>query len=157
MPVEISLARGSVRIAGVDAAISGHTLALALFLAAEGRPVSRERLGAALFHAASRESENAVKVYVHRLRSIIGKDAIVRRAEGYAYSPLVRVDLPEIEAFIAYALDGLAATSATRIRARKILSDLSNGRPDSVLRWQWFAPIERKLRVLERRLRSVCA
>jgi len=157
MPVEISLVRGSVRVAGVDAAVSGHTLALALFLAAEGRPVSRERLGAALFHANSRGNENAVKVYVHRLRSIIGKDAIVRRADGYAYSPFVRVDLREIEAFVAYAIDDAAPTVSMRARARKMLSDLSVGRPDSVLRWHWFTPIERKLRALERCLRDLCA
>jgi hypothetical protein len=157
MPVEISLAKASVRIAGVDAAISGHTLALALFLAAEGRPVSRERLGAALFHADSRTRENAVKVYVHRLRSVIGKDAIVRRADGYVYSPFVRVDLPEIEAFVDYAIDEAAPTSALRARARNMLAEFSIGRPDSVLRWNWFAPVERKLRALERRLRALCA
>lgn len=156
MPIEISLATGSVRIDGADVPISGHTLALALFLAIERRPVSRERLGAVLFHTHSRISENAVKVYVHRLRSIIGKDAIVRRADGYMYDSAVRVDLPLIEAFVIYATDEPSANAATRDRARKLLADLATGRPDAVLRWEWFAPVERRLRALERQLRVRC-
>ena len=96
MPVEISLATASVRVDGCDIPMSGHVLALALYLAAERRPVSRPVLARALFNGRGPAGENAVKVYVHRLRAIIGKDAIVRKADGYAYSKSVRVDLPAI-------------------------------------------------------------
>ena len=157
MPVEISLATASVRVAGADVPVSGHTLALALFLAAEGRPVSRERLAAALLHADSRVSENAVKVYVHRLRSIIGKEAIIRRADGYAYNSFVRVDLPEIEAFAIYAFSETMPTTALRARAHDFLATLSSGRPDSVLAWKWFSPVEKRLLALERLMRMLCS
>lgn len=156
MPIEISLATASIRISGADAPVSGHTLALALYLAAEGRPVSRARLGSTLFHADSRARENAVKVYVHRLRSIIGKESIIRRADGYAYSDRICVDLPEIEAFVAKVEDGVLHSTAMRIRARRILSELSTGRPDAVLRWEWFEPVEQRLRALQNRLHSFC-
>jgi hypothetical protein len=89
------------------------------------------------------------------LRAAIGKTAIVRRADGYAYNDFVRVDLPEIEAFVAYATDDRTASAALRARARKLLAELSTGRPDTVVRWAWFAPVERKLRALERRLRAL--
>lgn len=156
MPVEVSLAQANVRVDGADVPLSGHTLALALFFAAHPRPVSREHLGSEVFHAHSRAGENAVKVYVHRLRAVIGKEAIVRRAEGYLYSSRVRVDLPEIERFVTHAAHLVVLTTPARAGAQAILNALSAGRPDAVLQWEWFRPVERRLRALERRLRTVC-
>lgn len=152
MPVAISLATASVRVAGRDVAVSGHTLALALYLAAQRRPVSRAEIASALFESRGQAGMNAVKVYVHRLRAVIGKERIIRRAEGYAYSESVAVDLAEIEALIAMA-DTIADTPERLMRVWRMLSDLSAGRPESVARLVWFGPIERRLRSAERQLR----
>lgn len=108
-----------------------------------------------MLFAGTRTAPDTVKVYIHRLRAVIGKEAIIRRADGYAYSERVRVDLPEIEAFIA-AADGALHTSEMRARAWRMLSDLSAGRPEAVLRLPWFQPVERRLRAAERRLRALC-
>lgn len=156
MPVEISLATASVRVSGSDLPISGHTLALALYLAAEGRPVARAQLASVLFRTESGSPESSVKVYVHRLRSVIGKESITRKAGGYAYSNRVSVDLPEIEEFVLKAEEGAPRSFAMRVRARRILMELSVGRPAVVLSWGWFSPIERRLRLVQRRLRAVC-
>lgn len=154
MLVAVSLATGGVRVAGRDVALSGHTLALALYLAACGRPVSRGQIAAALFRSSTSRALSAVKVYVHRLRACIGKDAIVRRADGYALSRRVWVDLPEIDALIAMGGDELHAPEA-RARAWRILSDLACGRPESVLRLHWFADVEHRLQAAEYRLRAL--
>lgn len=150
MPVVISLATASVRISGRDVPLSGHTLALALYLAAQGRPVSRAHLAGALF-ASHSAAANTVKVYVHRLRCVIGKDCIMRRAGGYAYSQGVQVDLPEIEAFIARAEAGLR-TPLLRARAWQMLRALSSERPEAVSAWHWFAPVEQRLQSARSRL-----
>lgn len=156
MHIEISLARGTVRVGDETAQISGHTLALALYLAAENRPVSRTRIAAALFHADSRERENAVKVYVHRLRTVIGKGTVVRTADAYGYSDAVYVDLPALEAFLNDAEDGALHDQDVRAHARQLLARVACRRPDTVLRWKWFGPVERRLRTTERRLRALC-
>ncbi len=157
MAVEISIARGLVRVCGIEAPISGHTLALALYLAYERRPLSRERIAQTIFQAATRTRENAVKVYVHRLRAAIGKDAVVRKAGGYTYSSAVWIDLPAIEAIAAGIAHAPVTDAVTRARAARMLADLTAGRPDCVLRWDWFKPVEQHLQHLERRIRAAIA
>lgn len=154
MRVVISLATASVRVAGLDAPISGHTLALALYLAAQRRPVSRTHLAGALFASKTVTAANTVKVYIHRLRKVIGKDSIVRRAGGYTYSGRVRVDLPHIEAFIATA-ESRPRTPLLRTRASRLLRDVSAERPDTVSSWQWFLPIEQRLQAAQSRLQAL--
>lgn len=154
MLVAVSLATGGVRVAGRDVALSGHTLALALYLAACGRPVSRGQIAAALFRSSTPRALSAVKVYVHRLRACIGKDAIIRRADGYAFSPLVWIDVAEIETLIAMG-GGDRPSPEVRARAWRMLSDLACGRPESVLAFHWFPDVERRLQTAEHRLRAL--
>ncbi|TAM62432.1 hypothetical protein EPN52_00665 [bacterium] len=151
--VEISLVRCEVRVSGQRAPLAGQTLALALFLAAERCPVSSERLGTVLF-GSTEQPRRAAKVYIHRLRACIGRDAVIRRAGGYAYSEYVNIDVAAIESFVARTVDA-PHTRASRAQARLLLAQLGAGRPDAVLAWGWFKPVERRLRRLALDLRAL--
>lgn len=130
-------------------------LELALYLAANPRPVSRKRIAADLSDGRARLSEASVKVYIHRLRTIVGKETIVRRAHGYAYSDVVHIDLPAIESFVAEACDGVQTGPAMRARARMFFTQVSAGRSDIVLAWKWFEPVEARLRCVQSRLSEI--
>lgn len=152
MAVEVSLARASVRVSGAEVPLPGRVLELALYLAAQAGPVSALRLRCALLGRDVPAHENAIKVYVHRLRSVIGRDAVVCTRGTYGFDGSVRIDLPEIEAFVARAERGALLRPAMRIRAERILTELSMDRTDLVDGWEWFSAVERRLRSLQRRL-----
>jgi DNA-binding SARP family transcriptional activator len=146
----IELVTGRVLSGGrtITLAEREHALLTAVAMRPEG--LARERLTDLLWpDLGDKEARNAFHVCLHRLKTRLGRDnAIVRANDGYRLSSDVRVDLWEIDREVATlrARDD-EPTGGSSVR-RAVYERLRATRPAKFETWEWFEPTERHLREL---------
>jgi DNA-binding SARP family transcriptional activator len=98
----VELFRGTATLDGTPLRLSDKEFELLAFLAAAQGPVTRDRIGEALWdHLDPEEWPNNLKVTLSRLRAKIQvRDAVVLNDGQYRLSPAVDVDLRRIEALV---------------------------------------------------------
>jgi len=149
-PLEVQLAKGTVRIAGHDLSLSEREFALLVALSIRRENVPRARLTDLLWPELDEYSaRNALSVCLHRLRAHLNVDqSIVRSKDGYALHDDVRVDLWEIERNVTGLRSRTALGDTERAQLSAIYEQLRQKRPARMLQWDWFEPTERHIREL---------
>lgn len=101
----------------------GRTL-LALLAVAGGSAVTMDRVVDALWpHHPPRQSEQNVATLVSRLRTDLGRTAVLGGRTGYRLGPTVEVDLAQAAQLVDRAGDGSPATTlATAVAALRLLT-----------------------------------
>jgi predicted ATPase/DNA-binding SARP family transcriptional activator len=126
-------AAGEFRLLGpVDVVVDGRSLdlggrrqrtLLALLLLEPGRPISAGRLGDELWHGQPPPgAAKTLRSYVSRLRTVLGRDALVTRPSGYALEVLSdQIDAHRFEQLLHQGRDalerGAAGLAAERLHA----------------------------------------
>jgi DNA-binding SARP family transcriptional activator len=148
--LEVQLAGGTIRSAGREISLSDRELALLVALALRRETVPRSRLADLLWpELDGYAARNALSVCLHRLRHHLGNEhAIVRAKDGYALHDDVRVDLWEIDRTVAIVRARPALSDAERRTLSGIHDKLCARRPERMLQWEWFEPIERHMNEL---------
>jgi DNA-binding SARP family transcriptional activator len=144
-PLDVELAAGAVRVHGRETALAGREAELLFALASRREATARTRLAALLWPETGEDAaRNALSVCLHRLRRSLGADAVVRDGDGYRLGDGASVDLWDFERKLAAVRDG-ALDESGRAKLGQIATQLEASRPDRMERWEWFAPVARRL------------
>ncbi|MDQ2872588.1 MAG: winged helix-turn-helix domain-containing protein, partial [Candidatus Eremiobacteraeota bacterium] len=145
--LDVELASGVVRTKGVEVVLSEREQGLLVALAIRRETVPRSRLADLLWPDLEEyAARNALSVCLHRLRQHLGDDkAILRMGEGYRLHEDVRVDLWDIDRVVSAVRSRPALSGSERALLWTTFGRLCTQRPDRMLNWEWFAPIERHL------------
>ncbi|GAC1416976.1 MAG: hypothetical protein NVSMB5_07360 [Candidatus Velthaea sp.] len=148
--LEIAVLDGSVRCRGQEIKLADRELELLFALARRRDAVTREELAQLLWPERDDDStRNLLKVHLHRLRGRLGDEtAIVRTREGLRLCEGAQVDIWEVERALAAQHSVEIASDAERDAIRAIYVRFTREVPARLLAWEWFAPVERKLREL---------
>jgi DNA-binding SARP family transcriptional activator len=119
--------------------LTPRELELLAILAVQQRPRSAEWLAESLYSDdASTDGRAALKVYVCRLRSKLGKDVVLTN-QGYALGPAVWVDLWEAYAVLTLRKPGVdCLTDGDRAAVEEAAFRLLEPACECVARWAWF-------------------
>lgn len=147
--VQVELVTGRVLKDGEELSIRGTALALLVSLAAENRDMSIDALSERLYPGVpGDQAYAALKMAVYRVRKQLGvRGAIETTEHGYRLADDdVVVDtrfLPQV----VRAIRTRSVPKAIESRLDAIFEHLTAGRPAVYGAWEWFAPIERNLRL----------
>ncbi len=144
----------TVEVEGKPAPISGRELELVLALGLRREATSRSRLASMLWPDLDTAAAlNALSVCLHRARGHLGRrDLIVKQDDGYALHADASVDLWEIERIAGGVRMRDVLTEAQRSALRRVWTMLCEARPSARDNWEWFEPVERRLRELRTEL-----
>ena len=146
-PLHIGVASGSVTVSGRLVSLSDRELELLVALTLRREPTPRTRVAAMLWPDLEEDAaRNALSVCLHRLRKNLGRDdLVVREGDGYRLHASALVDLWEIDRVLATQRQRESLGEADRSALWRVWTQLRDGRPERVARWEWFAPTERRL------------
>ncbi|HEV3141267.1 MAG TPA: BTAD domain-containing putative transcriptional regulator, partial [Vicinamibacterales bacterium] len=141
-PLSVELLAGRVTRDGVSVKLTSKELELAVLLAASYGPLSRDRIGEALWeHLEPEEWSNNLKVQVSRLRAKLGlRDAVVIEDGNYRLSRSVDVDLRRFENVVREVGDA-PLNEKTRTSLVAILDAYGSGVAGRYERFAWMQPI----------------
>ncbi len=145
--LEISLTTGTVLALGAEVQLTERELALLVALAIKREVVPRSRLADWLWPDVDEyAARNALSVCLHRLRNHLGADdAVVRIKDGYTLHDDARVDLWEIDRVVTKMRGRRNLNEVDRAALERVHQSLTVPRPERMLQWQWFEPVERHL------------
>ena len=146
-PLHIRVASGSVTVSGRSVSLSDRELELLVALTLRRDPTPRSRVAAMLWPDLEEDAaRNALSVCLHRLRKNLGRDdLVVRDGDGYRLHASALVDLWEIDRVVATQRQRESLGETDRSALRRVWTQLRDGRPARVARWEWFGPTERRL------------
>jgi DNA-binding SARP family transcriptional activator len=146
----IEIVSGRVLRGGTPLALPEREHALLVALAVRRDAVQRGRLTDALWPDLEEgAARNAFHVCLHRLKARLGDErAIARSDDGYRLGDEVAVDLWEIDRAVAALRANQRLDDAHAARLRALYDRLRASRPPRVEAWDWFEPVERRLREL---------
>jgi DNA-binding SARP family transcriptional activator len=144
---EIRVLAGSVRVDGLTIRLPAREMECLAALAVRPEAVPRARLASMVWpdldEAAAR---NALSVCMHRLRGRLGRDDIIVRESGdYRLHESAIVDLWEIDRAASLARSRDLLTESDRLAFERALTLLQRSDPEQFDRWEWFAPVLRRL------------
>ena len=146
----VEIVSGRVLRGGTPLALPEREHALLIALAMRREAVARARLTDALWPDLDEgAARNAFHVCLHRLKTRLGDErAVVRTDEGYRLGDEVAVDLWAIDRSVAALRLGDPLDAARVARLQALYAQLRASRPSRVEDWEWFEPVERRLREL---------
>jgi DNA-binding SARP family transcriptional activator len=141
--VEVRLLETKVLVDGVEIAVPRRELELLFALSTAGGSSEREKLAAQIWPEQTTDAaRNSLKVYLARLRSRLGSEAIVSARRSCALAPHVRIDLVETTLLVGKLRRTQAAISGDE---RRLLLAASRSDHESIEAhardWEWFAPM----------------
>lgn len=148
--ITVSLLAGTVQRDGDDIKLADRELELLCAVARHREPVSRQELTEMLWPDRDDDmTRNALKVHLHRLRQHLGDEtAIVRIHDGLRLSEDVDVDLWEIERTVGARHEREITSAADRAAVAAIYERLKLADRPQTHSWEWYAPIDRRIREL---------
>lgn len=137
----IELLAGRVTSDGQPVKLTDRELELLAFLALAHGPISRDRIGEALWnHVEPEEWPNNLKVTLSRMRAKLGvHDAVLGAAGGYRLSPAIEVDLRRAEAVVRECANA-PLDEPTREALSSILASYGAGSSRRFERFEWMQP-----------------
>lgn len=153
-PITVRFTGAAIEVDGRPAALSGRELELVLALGLRRDATPRSRLASMLWPDLDTPAAlNALSVCLHRARGHLGRrDVIVKQEDGYALHPDASVDLWDIERIAGAVRTREILSDAQRDALRRIWNMLREARPAAAENWEWFEPVERRLRELRTEL-----
>ncbi|HEY0798937.1 MAG TPA: BTAD domain-containing putative transcriptional regulator, partial [Candidatus Baltobacteraceae bacterium] len=147
--IVIELLSGSVRRGNSEVTLPERELTLLLACALRAEALTRERLTDQLWpDLTDSAARNAFHVCMHRLKSHLQDDIVVRTKDGYRLRNDVRVDLWEIDRLLASIRTSEPLSPETEATLRDLFDRLTSERPARFANWEWFESTERRLREL---------
>jgi DNA-binding SARP family transcriptional activator len=127
---------------GAPVHLTDREFELLAFLASTHGPVSRDRIGEALWdHLDPSEWPNNLKVTLSRIRTKLGVRDVVQAAEGrYRLSPLIQVDLRRAEALVRECVDA-PLEDALREQLLHLVSVSRSSTTGRYDRYAWMQPL----------------
>jgi DNA-binding SARP family transcriptional activator len=143
--LRIELLAGRVARDGIPARLSDKEFELLALLASSHAPISRDRIGEALWdHLDPEEWPNNLKVTLSRLRGKLGiREAVLVVNGRYRLSPLVDVDVRRAETVVREATGGVL-DNARRAELRDVASAFTSG-ADRYDRFAWAGSLIARL------------
>lgn len=143
----IELAGGRIRRGAQPVALSERELAVALALARTPKSTSSMELSELIWPDLDESAgAHAVQTCMHRLRQRLGDPrAIENTAQGYRLRDDIVVDLFEVETLVRGMRTDEELDELTALRLAAAAKHLDGKRPAFMTRWEWFAPIERRI------------
>jgi DNA-binding SARP family transcriptional activator len=154
----VELLAGRVTRDGAAVRLSDKEFELLALLGSTHGPVSRDRIGEALWdHLDPEEWPNNLKVTLSRLRSKLGmRDAVMATDARYSLSPLIDVDLRRAETLVREcAAERLDDTKRRELES--ILTAFASGGVDRYDRFTWVQPLQARMNDLLCRAGAVLA
>jgi DNA-binding SARP family transcriptional activator len=148
--VSIELLTGAVDVCGKRVEdLSPGRMALLVALARKRAVVARAVLLEDLWPEYDESAAlNAFNVCLFRLRRILGEDSVIQERGGYRLSDGVRVDLWEIERFLAELRHKAVLNQAEYRWLQLLITRLMASRPPFYAEWVWFETTERRIEEL---------
>ncbi|HEX3549781.1 MAG TPA: BTAD domain-containing putative transcriptional regulator [Candidatus Elarobacter sp.] len=145
--ITIELVTGRVLRDGAPVTLAEREHALLTAIAMRSEALARERLTDVLWpDLADGAARNAFHVCVHRLKTRLGDDVVVRTRDGYRLRGDVHVDLWEIDRALAALRTERTVDERGDAALRELYDRLRATRPAKFDGWEWFEPVERHLR-----------
>lgn len=135
----VEILAGRVTRDGVPLRLTDKEVELLVLLASAHGPLSRDRIGEALWdHLDPEEWPNNLKVTLSRLRAKLGvRDAVLSGDGRYRLSPAIEIDLRRAEALVRDVRDAVL-DEAARASLREILSSYRTGAATRYERYTWM-------------------
>jgi DNA-binding winged helix-turn-helix (wHTH) protein len=134
--VHVWLTCGLVTVGEAEIAMTPRERELLCYLAAKRTPVSRDTILEDVFGDDSPPKRAQLKVYVSRLRKLLGEDVISTKGVGYCLGDRVIIDVD----WIARTLRQPSRSSHGRLEnARALIDRAGRGHLES---WPWYVAVE---------------
>jgi SARP family transcriptional regulator, regulator of embCAB operon len=148
--VSIELLTGAVEVCGKRIEdLSPGRMALLVALARKRSVVARAVLLEDLWPEYDEPAAlNAFNVCLFRLRRILVEESVIQERGGYRLSDGVRVDIWEIERFLAELRPKAILSQAEHRELRLLIARLVASRPPFYTAWVWFEATERRIEEL---------
>ncbi len=146
----ISILSGEVTIGGVGVSIPDGEFGVLVGLALLARPVIGRAFAAELWPERDPDdAANLLKVYMHRIRTRLGKPDIVRSTNrGYELGPGVTVDLPDLERRVRAARANLAVSDVDAALFRQGYSAFATRAYRRLSEFEYFSSVEGRIELL---------
>lgn len=147
-PLVVEVSAGRVRRGRLAVALSERELAVVVALARSQNATPGAELADLIWPDLDESAgSHAVQTCMHRLRQRLrDTGAVEKTAYGYRLRDGVLVDLTEIEIFVRGLHGDNTLDDFTLLRLAALAKQLDVSRPAFMAGWEWFAPIERRIK-----------
>lgn len=158
-PLAVYVCAGIAVRGTAEIALSDRELAVLMALARAPRVMSSAELTDAIWPDLDEtQASKALQTAVYRLRLKLHEaDVVANTAHGYRLRDGTYVDLGDFERAARAFADGTARTEVDRCVLLAAARRLALPRPEAMQLWEWFAPVDRRIRDLAQTIRCVLA